>query len=204
MGDPIKRGKVYARPHKPWDSTRLEAEKRIKSAYGVKTKREIWTAEAQLRKKRHSARKMLAMTPENRKKMESELVGSLHRMGILKQGAMVDDILGLSTNDLLERRLQTMVVRKGLANTLKQARQFIVHGHIGVNGQKVTSPSYIVKQSDKLMYYGKPMVLKAPEPKETKKAFEEALPKDAESETEKEEEKLEEKFEEAKAEKGEN
>ncbi|MEM4235601.1 MAG: 30S ribosomal protein S4, partial [Candidatus Anstonellaceae archaeon] len=64
--------------------------------------------------------------------------------GIAKKSMKLEDILGLSVRDFLERRLQTLVVRKGLARTQKQARQLIVHGFIAVNGRRVTIPSYFV------------------------------------------------------------
>ena len=46
-------------------------------------------------------------------------------------------------------RLQSIVYKAGLAKTANQARQLIVHGHISVNGQKVTVPSYLVMQSER-------------------------------------------------------
>jgi small subunit ribosomal protein S4 len=48
-----------------------------------------------------------------------------------------------------------MVFRKGYANSIKQARQFIVHGHISVNGRKTTIPSYMVLKADEeaISYY---------------------------------------------------
>jgi small subunit ribosomal protein S4 len=46
--------------------------------------------------------------------------------------------------DLLERRLQTMVYKRGLSHSIKQARQFVVHGHIYVGGQKMNVPSFLV------------------------------------------------------------
>ncbi|MCQ4335807.1 MAG: 30S ribosomal protein S4, partial [Sulfolobales archaeon] len=45
-------------------------------------------------------------------------------------------------------RLQTIVFKKGLARTIHQARQLIVHGHIAIGGRRVTSPGYIVKKSE--------------------------------------------------------
>ena len=59
--------------------------------------------------------------------------------------SQLDDILTLDVNTILERRLQTIVYRSGLANTIKQARQFVVHGHISLNGHCVDVPSYKVK-----------------------------------------------------------
>jgi small subunit ribosomal protein S4 len=51
---------------------------------------------------------------------------------------------------LLERRLDNVVYRMGLATTRSGARQMVSHGHIGVNGKKVTIPSYQALQGDKI------------------------------------------------------
>ncbi|PSQ42016.1 30S ribosomal protein S4, partial [Halobacteriales archaeon SW_5_68_122] len=56
----------------------------------------------------------------------------------------LDDVLSLDVTDILERRLQTVAYRNGLGNTPKQARQFIVHGHVTVDGARVNAPSYKV------------------------------------------------------------
>jgi small subunit ribosomal protein S4 len=48
----------------------------------------------------------------------------------------------------LNRRLQTIVFKKGFAKSMKQARQMIIHKHILVNGVANTSPSYIVRMSE--------------------------------------------------------
>lgn len=169
MGDPARKRRTFSRPQKPWDQTNLENERKLTKSFGLKNKRELWRAQATIRKKRQSARKLLAMTLERRSKSEKELVGSLQRIGLLKSDAGIDDLLGLNTAELLERRLQTVVVRKALANTPKQARQFIVHGHISVNGKKVTRPSYLVRISDTIAYYGKPLIIMQAPKKETKK-----------------------------------
>jgi small subunit ribosomal protein S4 len=68
----------------------------------------------------------------------------------LKTDAVLDDILSLDVNNFLERRLQTQVHKQGLANTPKQARQFIVHGHIAVAGRKITIPGYHVQSTEEL------------------------------------------------------
>ena len=49
---------------------------------------------------------------------------------------------------ILESRLDNVVYRAGLARTRRQARQFVVHGHFTVNGQKVNIPSYRVGPHD--------------------------------------------------------
>lgn len=60
--------------------------------------------------------------------------------------------MGGKTGELLveelERRLDAVVLRAGLARTIKQARQFVVHGHIQVNGRAVDRPSYQVEALD--------------------------------------------------------
>jgi small subunit ribosomal protein S4 len=127
-----------------------------------------------LRKKRHNARSLLALPLEKRIQREKELLGSLSRLGILSGNAMLDDVLTLGVESFFERRLQTIVWRKGLANTAIQARQFVVHGHVAIDGRRVTAPSYLVSAEEeaKIGYYaGKKMVLK-PAEKDVKKAAE--------------------------------
>ncbi len=181
MGDPRKRRKQFEKPLRPWDKGRLESERELKKTYGLKNKRELWRAESTLRGKRKNARKLLALDMEARIKRESELINSLTRYGVLGKSARLDDVLSLRVESLLERRLQTMVLRKGLANNIKQARQFVVHGHIALNGKKVSSPGYMVsvEEEHSIGYYKKPMILKpiVPEKKASlKEDFEQAKP----------------------------
>ena len=49
---------------------------------------------------------------------------------------------------LLERRLDNVVFRLGLANTRREARQLVNHGHFTVNGKRVNIPSYLIKVGD--------------------------------------------------------
>jgi small subunit ribosomal protein S4 len=53
---------------------------------------------------------------------------------------------------LLERRLDNVVYRLGLADSRAQARQLVRHGHITVNGRKLDIPSYLVKESDEITF----------------------------------------------------
>ena len=57
-------------------------------------------------------------------------------------------ITGQNLLQILESRLDNVVFRLGLANTRKEARQLVNHGHILVNGSKVDIPSYLVKTGD--------------------------------------------------------
>jgi small subunit ribosomal protein S4 len=52
---------------------------------------------------------------------------------------------------MLERRLDSVVWRGGLASSRAQARQFVLHGHIKVNGRKVNIPSYLVSAGEELV-----------------------------------------------------
>jgi small subunit ribosomal protein S4 len=182
MGDPRKTKKHYETPKKPHDRERLGVERELMRKYGLRSKRELWRTETILRKKRDNARKLLALPLEERLKRSEQLLGSLARLGLLSENSALDDALTLSIESLLERRLQTMVLRQGLANSIRQARQFIVHGHISVNGKRVNSPSYLVSvgEEKKIGYYGKKMLLKpkAVEAKGASKA-EGAAPKEA-------------------------
>jgi len=137
--------KKYERPKKPWDKERIEREKEIMKKFGLRRKREIWRAEALLRKYRRMARELAAKRDKEKEKI---LIEKLARMGLLKENASLDDVLGLTLEDILERRLQTIVYRKGLANTPLQARQFIVHGHVTIDGRKVPFPSYFVMRDE--------------------------------------------------------
>ena len=137
--------KKYEKPKRPWDKERIEEEKKLMKEYGLRRKREIWRAEAILRKYRRMARDLIAKKDKEKEKI---LIQKLNRMGILPANATLDDVLSLTVRDILERRLQTIVYRKGLANTVKQARQFIVHGHVKIKGRKVIFPSYLVPKEE--------------------------------------------------------
>ncbi|NOR84910.1 30S ribosomal protein S4 [archaeon] len=142
MGDPKKSKKRYARPNRPWDKERIDSEKKIKQTYGLRRKREIWKAETLLSDYRRRARELIANFDEEKSKI---LLNKLSSRGLLDKTATIDDVLDLKAEKLLDRRLQTIIVKAKLANTPKQARQFIVHGHIKINNQKIKTPSYIVK-----------------------------------------------------------
>jgi small subunit ribosomal protein S4 len=197
MGDPKKKRKQFQKPRKSFQKERIEKERDLKKIYGLKNKRELFRAETIVRGKRAIARKLLALTLETRLKREKELLDSLKRIGVLQGNPTLEDVLVLTSEAMLERRLQTIVWRKGLANTPKQARQFIVHGHISVNGKKLDKPSYLVLADEEktINWYGPEMVFeekKAPVRKgkakaeeaqaELKKEFEEAKPEEKEVE----------------------
>ncbi len=149
MGDPKKSRKKYETPSHPWQKTRIEEESALQRKYGLKNKREIWKAKALLRKFRKRARELVGRVDEEGLKEREKLIEKLYEMGILQsKEATLDDILSLTVEDILERRLQTIVYKKGLARTIRQARQFIVHGHVRIAGRRVTVPSYLVYRGE--------------------------------------------------------
>ena len=149
MGDPKFPRKKYDTPSHPWEGERIKREHELVEKYGLKNKRELWKAETFLRRIREQARKLLARAGEEQAEKEKEkLLKRLAKLGILPENATLDDVLALTVEDILARRLQTLVYLHGLAKTPKQARQFIVHGHIAINGRKVRVPSYLVKKEE--------------------------------------------------------
>lgn len=150
MGDPKRCRKKYVTPTHPWDRVRLEKERDLVVKYGLRNKRELWRFQNILRKYRRVARDLLgkinlqSKEGEIARKIAKEVIVKLNKLGVLHENATLDDILNLKVEDFLERRLQTLVYRLGLAKTIREARQLISHGHIAVGGRKVTAPSFIV------------------------------------------------------------
>jgi small subunit ribosomal protein S4 len=152
MGDPKFPRRSYDTPSHPWQGERIKEEAILVKQYGLKSKKELWKAKTILRNLRKQSRDLQARlrTGEHQAKMETEnLLCKCARIGLLPmEGTRLDDVLGLPDIALLDRRLQTVVYQKGLASTVGQARQFIVHGHVCIDEQKVTIPGYIVTRDD--------------------------------------------------------
>src|SRR3989344_8189343 len=156
MGDPIRFRKKYATPAQPWVTQRIQAENKIASQYGLKNKVEIWKTEALIRKYRRLARLLIGARGAEAEKKTKILVDSLSRIGLLPAAATADDVLSLELRDLLDRRIQTIVYKNGIAMSALEARQFITHGHISYKGAKHTTPGTIIPKSeeDKIVYVG--------------------------------------------------
>ncbi|MEF8882211.1 MAG: 30S ribosomal protein S4 [Halapricum sp.] len=132
--------KFYETPNHPYQGERIGEESGLLSQYGLKNKEELWRAQSELRGYRREARELLGRA-EAGDEEASEFIARLKRLGILGEQDTLDDVLSLDVTDVLERRLQTIAYRKGLGNTPEQARQFIVHGHVTVDGARVQVPS---------------------------------------------------------------
>ncbi len=164
MGDPRRFVPKAESPRRVWDPERIKTEHELRREYGLHRTRELWSTLAELKKFRRSARHMLSLGEAGREKSQ-QIVGKLQRLGIAKGDMRLEDILGLSVRDLLERRLQTLVLKKGLARTPKQARQLVTHGFIAVGGRRVTIPSYMVTSAEEpTISYCKAIDIEPPQP----------------------------------------
>ena len=148
MGDPKKPRKSYSRPKNPWRSEQLAQELYLVGTYGLRNKRELWKTQAELSSVRKQARHLLAASPEVRTREGKKLLDSLSRRGLVAEGVALDDVLNLSVEDFLGRRLQTMIYKKGAAVSPLQARQLIVHGHIKLGNRFIDIPGYLVTAAE--------------------------------------------------------
>ena len=166
MGDPKKQRKKFETPRFRWRKDILQEELKLIGQYGLRNKHELWRHKTMLSKTRGIARSLIGKTPEERVKMENELLTRLKKLGILNETAVLDNVLDLSIEDLLERRLQTIVFRKGLARTAFQSRQLITHGHITIGNRRVTVPSYTVSKDEEpnVIYSPQSMLTKETHP----------------------------------------
>lgn len=148
MGDPKKFKKTYRRPRRIWTTEQLNSELYLVGSYGLRSKRELWKAQTEVARLRNQARALLALTIETRQEKEKKLLSYLQRIGLVSENSTLDDVLNLKIEDILERRLQSIVMRKGHARTSHQARQIVVHGHVMIGDRIVNIPGYVVKKSE--------------------------------------------------------
>jgi small subunit ribosomal protein S4 len=133
-----RKHKLYSRPKKPFDKLRIIEEAKIKEEFGLKNKKEIWKAEEKVKKIRERAKELIPKEG----KLKDEYFKKLNEMGFNVKN--IGDVLSLTKIDILNRRLQTIVFKKGLAPSQKAARQLIVHKKIFVGNKIINSPSYLV------------------------------------------------------------
>ena len=157
MGAPKRNRKKYEKPKDMWNNERISKDGSFLEEYGLKNMRELWMVQTEVSRVRRNAREFLSGGAGSGTQ-ETQMIGRLTKFGITKSGATLDDLLDLTEKSFLERRLQSVVMRKGLARTMKQARQLIVHGFIAIGGSRVNRPGYLVSmEEEKMVGYYKPI-----------------------------------------------
>lgn len=154
MGDPKKQRKKYSKPPHPWEGERIKKEHELLKEYGLVKKKEIWKMESVLRKFKSKAKLLIAGKGKQADAEREQLLNKLLRLSLIKDKTKIENVLALELKDILNRRLQTLLCKRGLAKTPKQARQFIVHGHVLIGDKIINSPSYLVlgDEEDKIRF----------------------------------------------------
>jgi len=148
MGDPKKSRRRWQGPRHPWKKDNLTKELSLVGKYGLRNKRELWYSNSVLKSFRKQAGDILALTEADRVSKERELIKKLAKLGLLNEDAVLDSVLGLSVEDILERRLQTVLIKVNKARTPYQARQLIAHGHVRIGNRRISSPGYLVSRDE--------------------------------------------------------
>jgi len=126
-------GKTFKKPRRPYEKERLDAELKLVGEYGLRCKRELWRVQYALSRIRNNARNLLTLDEKNpRRIFEGEaLLRRMFRYGLLDETQnKLDYVLALTVENFLERRLQTLVFKSGMAKSIHHARVLIKQRHI--------------------------------------------------------------------------
>ncbi|KAI9191435.1 hypothetical protein LWI28_008489 [Acer negundo] len=108
-------GKTFKKPRRPNEKERLYSELKLVGTFGLRCKRELWRVQ-------------------------------MHKYGLMEDGKdKLDYVLALTVEHFLERRLQTIVFKSGMAKSIHHARVLIRQRHIRVGSQVVNIPSFMVR-----------------------------------------------------------
>ena len=138
MGDIKRKRKLFSRPKKRFDRVRMDEENILVNRYGLKNKREVWKAKTAVSRLRRRAKTLIGKDMEK----QQTFFDKLNKIGM--KIADISDVLALTEENIFERRLQTVLFKKKMANTVKAARQLIVHKNVLVDGSVVNIPSFVV------------------------------------------------------------
>jgi len=151
MGQPRKQRRKYSTPKHLFKGR--EGETELIASYGLKNAKELWKAKSEVSRIRGLARKLLA---ERNERAEADLMGFVKNLALLPKEGKLEDVLAITVEKVLDRRLQTIVYKRGLTTSIKQARQEIVHGHVAVDGKRMNSPAHLttLEEAEKIDFYG--------------------------------------------------
>ena len=148
MGDPRRLKKKFKKPKHPYNKERILEELEYIGKYGLRNKREFWKMRTLLANWRKIARESRKLPPDKAVEVQHELINKMNKIGVIGSEAALDDVLLVSVEDILKRRLQTLVFERGLAKTVYEARQRIIHKHIAIGEKIINSPSHIVNRNE--------------------------------------------------------
>merc|ERR1719235_2169692 len=141
---------TFETPRRPFEKEKLINELRLIGTYGLRCKKEVWKTQLTLSKLRKAARVLLTLpAADPRRIFEGEaLIRRMVRLGLLKDTERkLDYVLGLTIAQFMERRLQTLVMKRKIAHSVHHARVLIRQKHIAVGKQMVNIPSFMVRVS---------------------------------------------------------
>ena len=144
--------KTSSNPKRPYEKERLDSELLLIGEFGFKNKREVWRVQYILTRIRRAARDLLTLEENDPRRIfeGKALINRMMRIGVLtKEQNQLDYVLGLTTKQFLERRLQTIVRNDRNAQSIHQARTLIFQKKIaltkGLRRQIINIPSFIVR-----------------------------------------------------------
>lgn len=149
MGDPKLPKKKYKTPSHPWQKVRIDEEKDLMKEYGVKNKKEIWKMNSVLKNFHEQAKSLIVSRTSQADRERIQMMERLASYGLVERTSGLDTVLGLTIKNVMDLRLQTLIVKQGLAHSIGQARQFITHRHVMIGDKVITSPSYLVRREDR-------------------------------------------------------
>lgn len=158
-----------------WNLQRIQNDNAFLDEFGLKNMRELWKVQTEISRLRGNVRKLLSGTSEETTKTQAQILSRLAKYGVASKESTLDNLLDLNEKAFLSRRLQSLVFKKGMAKTIKQARQIITHGFISINGKRVNRPGYMVQVDEEghIGYY-KSIDLNVKPPKDGEAKAEEA------------------------------
>jgi small subunit ribosomal protein S4 len=148
MGDPKKHRKRFSKPAILWQKERILQEKELIKNFGLKNKKEIWKFNSMLKRYTTGAKQLISAAGKQAEIEKTQLLQKLSKYGLIEENSRIEDVLNLNIENLLDRRLETRLVKLGLARSMKQSRQYIVHQHVKVAEKTITSPSFMVTLTD--------------------------------------------------------
>ena len=144
MGSIKRLTNKYETPGHPWRKERIDTERQLRKQFGLKNSRELWKLESKLKSFKDQIKSFATMAPKQADLEKQQLIKRLEKYGIMPEDANLETVLGYKPDVLLNRRLQTIILKKAYCRTMRQARQFITHRHVLVKDKCVTAPGYLV------------------------------------------------------------